>query len=153
MIERVLERVVSGGQTGVDRAALDAAMNSGLIIGGWCPKGRLAEDGSIPDHYPLTETFSESYEERTRWNVQSAGATLILFIDQLHGGTKLTYELAKEMEKPVLCCDLSRKVNVRGIRSWIVINQVRDLNVAGPRESSHPGIYQLAQNLLRQVFL
>ena len=90
-----MRKVVSGGPTGVDRAALDAACALGLALGGWCPRGRRAEDGAIPAEYPLRETPGEDYAERTEWNVRDASATLVLTRGQPSPGTALTIELAR----------------------------------------------------------
>ena len=80
-------RIISGGQTGVDRAALDAARAAGIACGGWCPKGRLAEDGPLPAHYPLAQTPTHRYGQRTQWNVRDSEGTLVLYWGELHGGT------------------------------------------------------------------
>ena len=101
-----IDRVISGGQTGVDRAALDVAVELGLIGGGWCPAGRLAEDGTIPEHYPLTETPTPEYEERTEWNVRDSDGTLILTIGEPSGGTAHTIECALAQAKPYFVLDL-----------------------------------------------
>ena len=100
-----LKKIISGGQTGVDRGALDAALHLGVAAGGWCPKGRLAEDGPIPARYPLAETGSAAYEERTALNVMDADATLILASGpggpkSLKGGTLATHRKAEESGKP-----------------------------------------------------
>jgi len=95
-----LKQIVSGAQTGVDRAALDAAMRAGLTVGGWCPRGRKAEDGVIPDIYPLKETRGAAYRTRTRWNVRDADATLILCRGEPSGGTLLTVGFCEELGKP-----------------------------------------------------
>ena len=99
--------IVSGGQTGVDRAALDAAMALGLEVGGWCPKGRRAADGPIPDSYPLTETKCNKYRTRTRWNVRDSDATLILCEGEPTGGTALTVQFCEQLNKPFLICSPS----------------------------------------------
>ena len=103
------EKIVSGGQTGVDRAALDAALALGIPCAGWCPKGRRAEDGAIPERYPVAETESADYEERTRLNVGDADATLILASGPLSGGTGLTAETAEA------CAQLAARTDIRAI--------------------------------------
>lgn len=101
-----LTRIVSGGQTGVDRAGLDAAMEAGIPVGGWCPAGRLAEDGRIPERYPLSELDSPGYAARTERNVIQSDATLVLNIGELADGTALTAEFAREFGKPLLVVQL-----------------------------------------------
>ena len=98
----MLYKLISGGQTGVDRAGLDVALALGLAIGGWCPQGRRAEDGILPDRYPLTETPEPDYETRSRRNVEDADGTLILKRGQLDGGTALTASYARQIGKPCL---------------------------------------------------
>lgn len=142
------ERIVSGGQTGVDRAALDTALALGIDCGGWCPRGRLAEDGPIPDSYPLIETGSEDYAERTRRNVRDSDATLILTIGTPSGGTALTVDEAAKIDRPSLVVDLTWPFEPGVIRQWLVRHRVVTLNIAGPRESGNPGIYKLARAAL-----
>ena len=144
--------MVSGGQTGVDRAALDAALESGLEVGGWCPRGRRAEDGPIADRYPLRETPSRFYGQRTEWNVRDSDATLILFRSKLSGGTRLTAELAVRLVKPLLVVDLASDEDPRGVREWLREHRIGVLNVAGPREEGAPGIYVEALELLVRLF-
>ncbi len=149
----MIERIVSGGQTGVDRAALDAARAAGIACGGWCPAGRHAEDGTIADLYPLRETRSRSYGVRTRLNVRDSDATLVLTDGPPHGGTRTTVDVARAMEKPVLVIDLAADAadaagNIVRLRAWVAEEGVRVLNVAGPRESQCPGIYRAAIALL-----
>lgn len=141
--------VISGGQTGVDRAALDVAIELGLSHGGWCPAGRWAEDGTIPEHYRLQETPSSRPEVRTEWNVRDSDATLILARGKLFGGTAFTYQVARERGKPYLVVDLSSPPPPAEVRDWLVSHGVRRLNVAGPRESNAPGIYEEARKFLR----
>ncbi|MCX5783495.1 MAG: putative molybdenum carrier protein, partial [Elusimicrobia bacterium] len=105
-------RIVSGGQTGVDRAGLDAAMSAGIKVGGYVPRGRLAEDGRVPQKYPLTETASAQYCERTLLNVKNSDATLILYLEKLSGGTLFTYRSCLQNHKPVLCVDISQNLNM-----------------------------------------
>ena len=104
-----VEKIISGGQTGVDRAALDVALAMGIDCGGWCPKGRRAEDGSIPSRYPLAETASPAYSQRTKRNVRDSDATLILARGQPRGGTLLTKRTAVELGKPCLSIDLGAR--------------------------------------------
>lgn len=145
-------RVVSGGQTGVDRAALDVAITLGLPIGGWCPLGPRAEDGSLPERYPLRETPSVDDAERTAWNVRDSDATLILHRGSMTGGTRLTAELARRLGKPLLARDLLAPIDVPAIADWLVANHVRVLNCAGPRESGAPGIGEESQRIFGEVF-
>lgn len=148
-----LTKIVSGGQTGVDRAALDAAMALGLPRGGWCPRGRRAEDGVIADDYPLTETASDGYAERTRLNVRDSDATLIIARGRLMGGTKLTLRHARDLGRPFFVAYLNRRPKPLDIARWIAGHAVAVLNVAGPRESSQPGIHDAARTLLVNVLL
>jgi len=151
----VLEKIVSGGQTGVDRAALDAALVLSVPCGGWCPKGRLAEDGAIAIRYPLTETYSAKYPYRTACNVRDSDATLILARGKPTGGTALTVSLADSYRKPVWVVDLTQALAVKPVVEWINQQSVQILNVAGPRESQCPGVYSQAyaylQALLHQL--
>lgn len=150
---KVLKSVISGGQTGVDRAALDAAMEAGIPIGGWCPKGRLAEDGRIPDVYPLKECKSPGYPVRTKANVSDSDGTLILVRGDKHGrGTQLTLRCVQEARKPFLLIDLSGTPNASDVIAWISENGIATLNVAGPRESGAEGIHTQAQSFLAQCF-
>lgn len=149
----MVERVVSGGQTGVDRAALDAAMALGLACGGWCPRGRRAEDGPIPSRYPLRETPGNTYPERTAWNVRDSDATLVLTLGKPRGGTALTIGLAHKAGRPVMVVDLSTEVpGAAEVRAWLDREGVRTLNVAGPRESESPGTHAMAFRFLRAAF-
>lgn len=149
---RFPEKIVSGGQAGVDRAALDTALALGIPCAGWCPKGRRAEDGAIPGRYPVIETESADYEERTRLNVGDSDATLILAPGPLSGGTGLTAETAAAQGKPCLVADpLISSPDAQAVADWLAENEVRVLNVAGPRESAQPGIYRAAADFLAIV--
>lgn len=148
----LIDRVISGGQTGVDRAALDAARDQGLDCGGWCPKGRRSEDGPIPTRYPLKETESGDYRIRTRRNVADSDGTLILVTGGLTGGTALTRETALAEDKPLLVVDLDAPVALEKVCDWIRGNGVRTLNVAGPRESQRPGVGHRAHEFLFALF-
>lgn len=147
------QQVVSGGQTGVDQAGLDAAMSLDWPVGGWCPLGRRAEDGRIPPEYPLQETDSRNYAVRTRMNVQDSTGTLILCSGRLSRGTSLTRKFAVELEKPYLIIDLADEPDTVTVVDWIQSNRIHVLNVAGPRESSVPGIHDQATEFLRTVLL
>jgi hypothetical protein len=147
-----LIRVVSGGQTGVDRAALDAAREAGLAIGGWCPRGRRAEDGRIPFEYPLEETPSPRYPQRTEFNVRDSDATVVVARGAPRGGTELTVRLATAAARPVLVVDLDAAPDPAVIATWLAARAVAVLNVAGPRESENPGIAAQAQAFLTAVF-
>jgi hypothetical protein len=144
-------QIVSGGQTGVDRAALDVALERGIPCGGWCPRGRRAEDGPLPKRYPLRETPWDGYPQRTEWNVRDSDGTLVLSLGRPDRGTTLTIELAARYSKPCLILDLSNDPDPAAVHSWAKANGVRVLNVAGPRESSWPGIYQRAAVFLRRL--
>jgi hypothetical protein len=146
-----LTRIMSGGQTGVDRAALDVALELGIPCGGWCPQGRRAEDGPIDGRYPLTETPWWGYPQRTEWNVRDSDGTLILTRGEPDRGTALTAELAAAMNKPYLVMDLEDRPDVAAVRAWLETQGIRVLNVAGPRESSQPGIQAEAVRFLREV--
>lgn len=146
-----IEKVVSGGQTGVDRAALDAALALGLPCGGWCPKGRRAEDGVIPDRYPVREAPTEDYAARTELNVRDSDATLILTWGEPKAGTKLTMEIAGTFSKPMLSADLEQGADLMAIRDWVLSAKVRVLNVAGPRASRNPRVYATALKTLNAL--
>ena len=148
---RYPRKIVSGGQTGVDRAALDVALELGVPCGGWCPKGRRAEDGVIAPRYPLQETESPEYPVRTERNVKDSDATLILNQGLLTGGTALTLKLAKINKKPYWVVDLSKMEDPALVKKWIEDGKVNVLNVAGPPESNRPGIYDKAIEFLRRI--
>jgi hypothetical protein len=143
--------IISGGQTGVDRAALDLALERGLPCGGWCPKGRRAEDGPLPDRYPLRETTSAAYPQRTALNVRDSEGTLILTRGEPDRGTALTRELAERYGKPCLALDLAHNPDPQEVRAWAEAHGVQKVNVAGPRESAQPGIYGAAKGFLEAV--
>jgi hypothetical protein len=146
-----LERIVSGGQTGVDRAGLDAAMEAGIPAGGWCPEGRLAEDGRIPDRYPVIELDTPEYGARTEKNVVDSDATLVLNMGRLSDGTLLTAQLARRHGKPVLVVQLEDDPDPEAVSLWAGAHGVGVLNVAGPRESKCPGVYELALGFMRRL--
>jgi hypothetical protein len=151
----MIVKIISGGQTGVDRAALDTAIRLGVPHGGWIPKGRLAEDGPLPETYALQETASAVYAERTEKNVLDADGTLIIARGKLCGGTAYTREMAVKHGRPWLHVDLRRTPAFRAaleIRQWIATERIMVLNVAGPRASKDPRIYRDTLALLESVF-
>jgi hypothetical protein len=144
-------KLVSGGQTGVDRAALDVALAAGLPCGGWVPRGRRAEDGPLDSFYPVRETKSSAYEPRTEANVKDSDATLILMRGEPTGGTKLTLEIAGREGKPYHIVDLKRTHSPLAALRWLEAKRPSVLNVAGPRESNAPGIYEEAKTFLTHL--
>lgn len=149
----MLERIVSGGQTGADRAALDAALALGLAIGGWVPRGRGAEDGTVPERYAgLRECESSDPSLRTAFNVRDSDATLIVSHGPLAGGSLRTLEEAERLGRPVLHLDLTRDeppAAVARLRAWLREKDPGTLNVAGPRASEDPAIAEAVDSLLR----
>ena len=148
-----LDKIISGGQSGADRAALDVALQLGIPAGGWCPAGRRAEDGPIPERYPLTETKSPTHSVRTRRNVREADGTLVFNLGELDGGTLLTVTYAAKRGKPCLLVQLDEPghPDVAAVRAWIAAHRIRVLNVAGPRESKRAGIYAATRGFLEGV--
>ena len=142
--------VISGGQTGVDRGALDAAINLGIPHGGWCPKGRLAEDGKISSKYQLKETYSKMYAVRTRRNISQADATLIISPCPFIGGTLLAVKETTRQNKPLLVVYPTRTDYVL-ISEWLLTHKVSVLNVAGPRESEQPEIYLYSYRIVCKI--
>lgn len=146
--------IISGGQTGVDRAALDFAIEAKLLHGGWCPKGRLAEDGILEKKYKLQETPEENYSQRTLWNVRDSDGTVIFSIAKmLEGGSKKTEEFAIELKKPVVHISKKRDKNpARILKSFLKKNEIRILNIAGPRASKEPEVYNFVREVLERSF-
>lgn len=147
-----LSKIVSGGQTGVDRAALDVALSLHIPHEGWCPKGRRAEDGPIASKYLLKETDEEKYEVRTEKNVIDSDGTLIFSKGLLTGGTLLTLKMVRLHQRPFIIIDLaedqSQQKNMDRLMAWISENGIRRMNVAGPRESTVSGIYNEVRDFL-----
>jgi len=146
--------IISGGQTGVDRGALDAALEVGIECGGTCPVGRKAEDGVIPERYPLTELDSTVYSDRTRKNVFDSDATLIIHFGRLEGGTAFTRQCCIDENKPYLVIDVSKAEKddlVQHILNFIGQNRIQVLNVAGPRASKVPTAQESTKVLLKAV--
>ena len=156
-LERTLRvrKIVSGGQTGADRAALDVALELGIPCGGWCPKGRKAEDGPIPNKYPLQETPSGDYVQRTEWNVRNSSGTLVVTRGKPTGGTAFTIEAAKNYNKGILVVDFDEYKSLddvaNEVRSWLLEQNIQILNVAGPRQSKNPEIYQMVRAILKEA--
>lgn len=144
-------RIISGGQTGVDRGALDAALAAGIPHGGWCPAGRRAEDGRIPDLYQLTELTSADYALRTEQNVMDSDGTLILHTGEFGSGTELTLRMTAKHRKPCLQVHLDASPNPTAVRQWLTDHQIEILNCAGPRESNSPGIQTATRDFLLTV--
>lgn len=150
----MVNMIISGGQTGVDQAGLDAAIFCGIPHGGWLPAGRKTEDGPLSTRYKLVEMLSPSYRERTRKNVMEADATLIISRGTLTGGSALTAAIASELHKPHLHIDLNQhdhSTAVTKVKSWLRDYGTDVLNVAGPRASSDKLIYQDAYLLVVEV--
>jgi len=150
-----VKRIISGAQTGADRAALDFAIEYEIASGGWVPPGRQAEDGPIADCYPVWEMETGGYPERTEKNVLDSDGTLILSHGELTGGSLLTRELAQKHDKPFLHIDFNRLLAFDAaidVNDWMSEHGVEILNIGGPRASKDPGIYQAVFKLLETVF-
>ncbi len=146
--------VVSGGQTGVDRAALDAAMTLGVETGGWCPAGRLDEDGVIPDNYPLKELPQAGYRQRTKQNVIDSDGTVIIYFGFPSGGTELTIYFCIREKKPYVLIDAEELNGDRAaskVQGFILKYDIETLNVAGPRASKEPRAYEYSKWVVEKV--
>ena len=144
-------KIVSCGQTGVDRGALDAALAMQVPCGGWCPQGRMSEDGRIPEKYPLIVLSGSGYRQRTLKNVQDSDGTLILMAGALTGGTKLTRDFCRRERKPHHVVDAAQvpvPEAIDGVGSFIVQHSIRVLNVAGPRASGWSEGHQFAFDII-----
>ena len=148
-----IERIISGGQTGADRAGLEIALELGIPIGGHCPKGRRAEDGKVPRRYPLTPTASSDYRERTRLNVERSDATIVFTFGSPTSGSRFTISEAERLGKPVLHVDLEEPDPEEQVLDFLAEHQPRVLNVAGSRESRAPGIFAETQRVVRDALL
>lgn len=151
----MITKIVSGGQTGADRGAFDAAIEAGVPYGGWVPKGRLAEDGDIPARYEnLLETPGDDYETRTEWNARDSDATLILSHGALVGGSKYTAEMAEAHGRPCFHANLfgtTESETIAAIRAWLEEVRPAVLNVAGPRASKDPAIYAKTKRIVKAL--
>ncbi|MCH8263058.1 MAG: putative molybdenum carrier protein [Proteobacteria bacterium] len=144
-------KIISGGQTGVDRAALDAALESGVSVGGWCPQGRKAEDGPIAEKYPLQELPDSGYKKRTLKNVQNSDATVIIYFESVSGGTEKTLLYCLNEKKPYLLIDggsITQDIASKQIKYFIDENQISLLNVAGPRASTEIRGYEYTKQVI-----
>ena len=144
-------KIVSGGQTGVDQGALAAALAAGADCGGWCPEGRLSEEGPIPAMYPVVELPGAGYRERTLRNVLDSDGTAIIHDGELEGGTRLTWVYCNQHGRPGVLIDasaLSHDQAVAALVEFITGNDLKVLNVAGPRASKWPGAFACTRELL-----
>jgi hypothetical protein len=152
-----VRKIISGGQTGADRAALDFALENNFETGGWIPRNRSAEDGQIPEKYPnLCETETENPAERTELNVQDSDATLIFSHGDLKAGSKLTLEMCDKHAKPHLHIDFAKtdfSQAVKKAQQFIIFSNCRTLNIAGARASEDPRIYEKVKDFLEKLFL
>lgn len=149
-----LQRIISGGQTGADRAALDVALAFGFPCGGWCPAGRLAEDGCIPMVYPLDELPKGGYRQRTIKNIECSDGTAIFYFGRPTGGTELTLATCIRLGKPYQLVDAVEIGPVRAgsmLASFIEQCEIDVVNVAGPRESSAPGVYDYVRTAVESL--
>ena len=152
-------KIISGGQTGVDRGALDAALVANIPCGGWCPKQRRAEDGCIPARYPLLETESSEYKQRTLRNVIDSDGTLVIYFGKLEGGTKLTTFFCRQHNKPyklINACEIAIDRGADLTDNFVLERGIKVLNVAGPRASREPQAYdytfRVMTRFLQRVF-
>jgi hypothetical protein len=144
-------KVISGGQTGVDRAVLDAALRHGINCGGWCPAGRLDEFGKIPDHYPIQELKDGGFTERTLRNVKDSDGTVVIYPGELRGGTEETVRFCDKLDRPRQLIDgskISAESAANLIAEFIRKNKIHTLNVAGPRQSEWQEGYDYATRAL-----
>ncbi|HEY4757687.1 MAG TPA: putative molybdenum carrier protein [Chthoniobacterales bacterium] len=153
-----LLKIISGGQTGVDRGALDAAIEIGVDCGGWCPSGRMAEDGSIPNRYPVMELANAGYAERTLRNVADSDGTLLILHGRPLGGTRETIECCVGMQKPYLTIDCSRieigqaiNLGLQFIAKLPSGHATITMNVAGPRASQWPQAHEITRRIVSGV--
>jgi hypothetical protein len=149
-----IQKLVSGGQTGADRAALDFAIDHHIPHGGWCPAGRLSEDGPIPSRYCLTEIPSSAHSQRTEWNVRDSDGTVVFSVEPtLTGGTQETLTFARKHHKPMLhlCQHAGPSASEAELLRFIRDNRIHVLNVAGPRASEEPGVAAFVRGVLEKA--
>jgi len=151
----MVKKIISGGQTGADQAALDVAIKLGISHGGWVPNGRITENGVLDDKYQVKEMKTANYNKRTEQNVIDSDGTLIISHGKLTGGSEYTCEIALHYNRPWLHIDLNKTIAfqaARKIRSWIAEHGIEVLNVAGPRASKDPAIYRATADILETAF-
>ena len=154
----MIKKIISGGQTGADQGGLDFALEYGIEAGGWCPKGRICENGVIPARYPVEEVEEDDYNLRTKLNVRDSDGTLLIIRDGfMEEGTHLTVDYCKELSKPQFLVDLKimsgqMQSIYSALADWIDKNQISVMNVAGNRESNSPGIQKETAELLTKLF-
>ena len=149
-----LRKIVTGGQTGVDRGALDAALELGFPCGGWCPSGRQAEDGIISERYPLAELPEGGYRERTLRNVLDSDGTAIIYFGRIEGGTAATLAFCIQYRKPYKLLDASlidARHAANALAEWVKLKSIADLNIAGPRLSTAPRAEDYARRVIRTL--
>jgi len=153
----MLKKIISGSQTGVNRAALDVALDKSIPCGGWCPKGRLAEGGSLSKKYPIVESKSSDDRIATELNILEGDGTLILTWGRPTGGTAMAGIITKRRGKPFLIIDLKEMYDIektiKETLNWIEEKRIEILNITGPRESRCPGIYRDAKELIEKLIL
>jgi len=152
----VIKKIISGGQTGADQAALDASIKYSLPHGGWIPKDRLTENGPLPDEYQLKEMPTSSYPKRTEQNIIDSDGTVIISHGKLTGGSKLTKKLAEKHKRPFLHIDLNRTpvfIAASEINNWVIKYGIEILNVAGPRASKDSEIYEDTRYIIEGAIL
>jgi hypothetical protein len=148
-------KIICGGQTGVDRAALDVALRQGIECGGWCPAGRLDEFGEIPEHYPVQELQGAGFTERTLQNVKDSDGTVVVYSGELRGGTEQTVRFCVDLQRPhqlINASKTSAEAAARVMADFVGENKIGILNVAGPRQSEWPEGYNYTSRALT-VFL
>ena len=151
----MVTKIISGGQTGADRAALDFAIKHKITYGGWVPKGRKTEDGSLPERYQLQEMPTGEYSKRTEQNILDSDGTLIVSRESLTGGSALTEFLAEKHKKPCVHIDLNKLTQNEAafiVNKWLLNHKIKTLNVAGPRAGKDPKIYEATLELLEAIF-
>jgi len=151
----MIKKVISGCQTGADRGGMDAAIECGVEYGGWLPKGRMAEDGKVPARYDaMVEMTRGGYPKRTEQNVIDSDGTVIFSYGKLSSGSALTRRLCKKHGKPFLYVDLGKEMDpVDSVKKWVAAHDIQVLNVAGSRESKHPGIHDLVVEIIKRVLV